>query len=136
MSDEICGDVCASDPGGELPCVREPGHDGSHQDARDATWAQPRRGMPPARRDPEAMTAEMHMAAIWAMEHVQSFELKIVRGGPAAFSEGIRGPVCAWKAMVRGVEYGLAQEITGDVAPVLRAVAEDGRHTLERLADS
>lgn len=42
MSDEICGDVCASDAGGEFPCVREPGHDGSHLDAQAATWAQPR----------------------------------------------------------------------------------------------
>lgn len=42
MSDEICGDVCADDRDGELPCVDIPGHSGSHIDARGATWAPPR----------------------------------------------------------------------------------------------
>ncbi len=46
MSDEICGDVCADDPGGEFPCLRLPGHDGSHQNVRKGTWARPRHEIP------------------------------------------------------------------------------------------
>ena len=81
------------------------------------------------------MTVESDMEAIWAMEHVQSFELKIVRGGPAAFSEGVHSPVCLWRATVRGVEYGHGMVIDGDLPALLSESAKDGRQTLERLAD-
>lgn len=37
MSDETCGDVCPPDTG-QFPCVKEPGHDGSHMDAQESTW--------------------------------------------------------------------------------------------------
>lgn len=42
MSDERCGDVCASDREGQHPCILEPGHSGSHRDISGGTWARPR----------------------------------------------------------------------------------------------
>ena len=91
----------------------------------------------------DAMAKVSHMRVVEGvvddvcrMEHVETFQLKFVRGGEAAFSEGKRLPACSWTALVRGERYGSAVLIEGDVTPrvAMNLMALNALHTLERLA--